>query len=76
MKKLAIALSVMGLAIFTLLMGSDKKSKKDNADIGNLDEGMVGLRGEEIFIGANGGRYFLKDGKKIYVGYKGKKHSS
>ncbi len=76
MKKLAIALSVMGLAIFTLLMGSDKKSKKYNAGIGNLDEEMVGPRGEEIFIGANGGRYFLKDGKKVYVGYKGKKHSS
>ncbi len=44
MKKLAIALSVMGLAIFTLLMGSDKKNKKDKSGIGNLDEEMVGPR--------------------------------
>lgn len=75
MKRLAVILSVMGLAILSLLMGSDKKSKKDTSNIGNLDEEMVGPRGEEIFIGTNGGRYFLKDGKKIYVGYKGKKHS-
>ena len=38
----------------------------------NLDEDMVGPRGEEIFIGSGCGRYYIKSGKKFYVGYKTK----
>jgi hypothetical protein len=78
MKKLVVLLSVLFVSMFTLFMGGGNKNKKGNKNSeGTLDEEMVGPRGEEIFVGANGGRYYLKDGKKIYVGYKGKKqHSS
>jgi hypothetical protein len=75
MKRLAIILGVLFLAIFTLFMG-DKKNRQRNKisdDEGQIDKGMTGPRGERIFIGAGGGRYFTKDDKKVYVGYKKKK---
>ena len=74
MKKLVVLLSVLFVSMLTLFMGGNKKNKKNHL-LGTVDEEMVGPSGEEIFIGVNGGRYFLKDGKKIYVGYKGKKHA-
>ncbi len=74
MKKIVILLSVLFVSMLTLFMGGKNKNKKNHL-LGAVDEEMVGPRGEEIFIGVNGGRYFLKDGKKIYVGYKGKKHA-
>ena len=75
MKKLAIVFGVLLLAVFALFLGSnkEKKSMVTRVPEGNHDEDMAGPRGEEIFIGSGGGRYFIKDGKKIYVGYKGKK---
>jgi hypothetical protein len=30
---------------------------------------MKGPNGEKIYIGPSGGRYYLKNGKKIYVPY-------
>ena len=39
----------------------------------NVDDRMKGPKGEKIYIGPNGGRYYLKDGKKVYVEYKGNK---
>lgn len=39
----------------------------------NIDDRMKGPKGEVIYIGANGGRYYIKQGKKIYVEYKGNK---
>ncbi|MEO7311480.1 MAG: hypothetical protein ABIX01_13845 [Chitinophagaceae bacterium] len=35
----------------------------------NVDDRMKGPNGEKIFIGRNGGRYYLKGEKKIYVPY-------
>jgi|GEM_PF-3036478 len=35
----------------------------------NVDDRMKGPNGEKIFIGPNGGRYYLKGDKKIYVPY-------
>lgn len=37
----------------------------------NIDDRMKGPNGEAIYIGPNGGRYYLKSGKRIYVQYKG-----
>lgn len=37
----------------------------------NIDDRMKGPNGEAIYIGPNGGRYYMKNGKKIYVEYKG-----
>lgn len=39
----------------------------------NIDDRMKGPHGEVIYIGPNGGRYYIKNGKKIYVEYKGNK---
>ena len=39
----------------------------------NVDDRMKGPNGEKIYIGPNGGRYYLKNGKKVYVPYKGTK---
>lgn len=39
----------------------------------NIDDRMKGPDNQVIYIGANGGRYYLKNGKKIYVEYKGNK---
>ncbi|KYP16509.1 MAG: hypothetical protein A1D16_13625 [Flavihumibacter sp. CACIAM 22H1] len=36
----------------------------------NVDDRMKGPNGEKIYIGEKGGRYYLKDGKKVYVAYK------
>ena len=37
----------------------------------NIDDRMKGPNGEAIYIGPNGGRYYLKNGKRVYVQYKG-----
>jgi len=75
MKRLAIIFGVLFLAIFTLWQGDNKRKKKVSDKEGEIDKGMTGPRGERIFIGAGGGRYFTKDDKKIYVGYKKSKKS-
>ena len=75
MKRLAIIFGVMFLAVFTLWQGDKRKKRKKKDAEGLIDKGMTGPRGERIFIGAGGGRYFTKDHKKIYVGYKKKKSS-
>jgi hypothetical protein len=74
MKRLAVIFGVMFLAVFTLWQGDKRKKRRNKKDAGGqIDKGMTGPRGERIFIGAGGGRYFTKDDKKIYVGYKKKK---
>ncbi len=75
MKKIVLLLSVIIVAVLTLFLGNDnnKPSKVASLPENNLDEEMVGPRGEEIFIGSGGGRYYIKNDRKIYVGYKGKK---
>ncbi|HEY8397485.1 MAG TPA: hypothetical protein VIK80_06060 [Flavihumibacter sp.] len=40
----------------------------------NVDDRMKGPNGEKIYIGERGGRYYIKDGKKVYVPYKGSKY--
>lgn len=39
----------------------------------NIDNRMKGPKGEVVYIGPNDGRYYMKNGKKIYVEYKGNK---
>jgi hypothetical protein len=75
MKKIIALLFVIALSMLTLFLG-DKKNKQNKVTSvpeGTRDEDMAGPRGEEIFVGPGGGRYFIKDGKRIYVGYRGKK---
>jgi hypothetical protein len=76
MKKIAIILFALIAALITLFLGSDKKDRQPKIappPENNIDDEMSGPRGEQIFIGSGGGRYYIKDGRKIYVGYKNKK---
>ena len=72
MKSLAIIFCILFLSIFTLWQSKNKKksAKNKNPHEGEIDKEMKGPRGEEIYIGSGGGRYFIRDNKKIYVGYK------
>ena len=47
------------------------KSVTPNKYKDNVDDRMKGPKGEKIYIGEKGGRYYLKNGKKVYVPYKG-----
>ncbi len=79
MKKIVLLLSLIIAAVLTLFLGNDNNKPRKVAPPpeNNLDEEMVGPRGEQIFIGSGGGRYYVKDGRQIYVGYKGKnQHAS
>lgn len=75
MKRLAFLLSVIFISLITFLLNSKRKPvvKISHEHEGELDENMSGPKGEDIYIGAGGGRYFIKDDKKIFVGYKTKK---
>lgn len=68
-------MSLMLVAFVALIWPKDKRQSPaiSHENEGDLDDAMSGPHGEEIYIGAGGSRYFMKDGKKIYVGYKSKK---
>lgn len=72
MKKLAIIFSVLFLSVFILWQSKSKKklAKNKTTPEGEIDEEMRGPKGEEMYIGSGGGRYFIRNNKKIYVGYK------
>ncbi len=72
MKRLAIIFSVLFLSVFTLWQSKNKKkdARNKNKHEGEIDEEMRGPSGEEMYIGSGGGRYFIRNNKKIYVGYK------
>ena len=78
MKRLAIIFSVLFLSVFTLWQAKNKKKSAKNkiTHEGEIDEEMRGPRGEEMYIGSGGGRYFIRGNKKIYVGYKRKQSNS
>ena len=64
-------------ASFAQQSPASKKAKTPTATTDkykdNVDDRMKGPKGEKIYIGPNGGRYYLKNGKKVYVPYKGSK---
>lgn len=79
MKKILIA---SALVIFTAAAFAQKKHhnrkpvkvvKALDKYHDNIDNRMKGPKGEVIYIGANGGRYYFKNGRKVYVKYKGNK---
>ncbi len=77
MKNLVIAVT---LFLFTATSfaqkGHSKRQHKIKAALAkyhdNIDNRMKGPNGEAVYIGAKGGRYYMKNGKKVYVEYKGK----
>ncbi len=76
MKKLFIAVGLLMLTTFgfSQKMHPGKQAKLKSAlekYHDNIDNRMKGPHGEVIYIGPNGGRFFIKNRKKIYVEYKG-----
>lgn len=67
MKKLFLLLSVLGLSVVTMFLETDKKNKKKKRF---LDPEITGPHGEPVLIGSNGGRYYFKNDRKIYVRHK------
>lgn len=79
MKKLLI---VFALVIFTATTFAQRRHlnrKQEKVKVAlnkyndNIDNRMKGPNGEVIYIGPNGGRYYMKNGNKVYVEYKGNK---
>ena len=76
MKKLVILFSLALVSAFSFAQAKSKPAKaKTNQDKyhDNIDDRMKGPKGEVIYIGANGGRYYLRNDKKIYLPAKKKK---
>ncbi len=77
MKKIMIAFALL---LFTVTSFAQKAHPRKQVRLktamdkyhDNIDNRMKGPGGEAIYIGPNGGRYYMKKGKKIYVEYKGK----
>ncbi len=45
----------------------DSTSKKQTKYNDNVDDRMKGPNGEKVFMGPNGGRYYMKGTQKVYV---------
>ena len=77
-KLLAIPLLFMGMTLFAQPKNKtaavkDTAKTKSAKYTDNIDDRMKGPNGEKVYIGPNGGRYYLKDDKKVYVPLKKKK---
>jgi hypothetical protein len=77
MKKLLLPLAFMFATTLVAAQTTTQKkpgtTKAVNKYNDNVDDRMKGPNGEKIFIGEKGGRYYMKNGKKIYVEHKTKK---
>lgn len=66
MKRLAILVCALGVGVFTMFIENDKKKKKKRF----LDPELRGPHGEPVSIGSGGGRYYIKDDRKVYLRHK------
>lgn len=77
MKRLLIISVILLIAVssFSQRRHPTKRQQKIRSALAkyhdNIDNRMKGPHGEVIYIGPNGGRYYVKNGKRIYVPYKG-----
>lgn len=67
MKRLAITLGVLSLAVFTMFIEKDKKNKKGKKAKKFLEVEVAGPNGEPVLSGSGGGKYYIKDDKKVYL---------
>ena len=72
-KKLMILFSLALIGAFSYAQ-INKRTGEENSDDNNnqesnsdIDQTLEGPNGETIHIGVNGGRYFFRNGRKIYV---------
>ncbi len=72
MKRLGVLFSVLFLCIFTLLQSSGRKKPghTKSKHEGEVDEEIKGPGGEDVYVGSGGGRYFIRNNRKIFVAYK------
>lgn len=79
MKKLPLLFCILLVSAFALWKVFNKKSKylMPDEDVEDEEEdevynefvpGITGPRGEKVFIGAGGGRYYTKDLTDMYAG--------
>lgn len=71
--KVLLLTIVLSGGVVTIQAQQKKAATATNKYNDNIDDRMKGPNGEKIYIGEKGGRYYLKDGKKVYVPYKGNK---
>jgi hypothetical protein len=64
MKKLLFLFGVLGVGVIAMFLETDKKKKKKRQF---LDAEITGPHGEPVLIGSNGGRYYFKNERKIYI---------
>lgn len=69
MKKLAITFGILCLGIFVMFIEKDKKKgKKTRTGKGErLISVEAGPHGETILTGSHGGKYYMKNDRKIYI---------
>lgn len=68
MKKILIAFTVVLSLSATAQSSTTAKQKTQvNKYNDNIDDRMKGPHDEKIYIGPNGGRYYIKNGNKIYI---------
>lgn len=67
MKRLAVMFGILSLAVFTMFIEKDKKKKKSKKDKDFLLVETAGPNGEPILSGSEGGKYYVKGGKKVYL---------
>ena len=77
MKKSLIILALLSLTVISYAQRKhhNKRHHKVKSTYAkhhdNIDDRMKGPGGAAIYIGPNGGRYYIKNGKRVYVQYKG-----
>jgi hypothetical protein len=84
MKRLIIFFALALVSVFSIAQvvnasanpkdqdGHDESEDRDES----IDHDLIGPNDEVIHIGANGGRYYIRNGKKVYVGKKKKASST
>ncbi len=77
MKKLLLPFAFMFVTTIVTAQTTTQKKPATTKAVSkyndNVDDRMKGPNGEKVFIGDKGGRYYMKNGKKVYVEHKTKK---
>lgn len=67
MKRLAVMFGILSLAVFTMFIEKDKKKKKSKKERNFLEVETASPDGAQILSSAEGEKYYVKGGKKVYL---------
>ncbi len=70
MKRLAITFGILCLGVFAMFIETDKKKKKKRKEERLVSVELAGPHGETVLTGSHGGKYYMKDDRKIYIRHK------